>query len=137
MSVRALKARVVCDQATLDQLWRTHIVFNQRLLPVIRILMRMRRGEVGATEDLRRLYRDIALYITNYSSQQAEYFLNALSMTDRVWSCSTPDRYKAVEIRSPDGRVRSIAFTDWMDQAVELSKSKQTVFDKDQVHGDL
>ncbi|HVT89436.1 MAG TPA: hypothetical protein VHD56_11330 [Tepidisphaeraceae bacterium] len=137
MSVRAIKARIVCDKATLNQLWRTHTVFNQRLLPIIGILFKMRRGEVGTTEELRRIYKDIGLYITNYSSQQAEYFLNAISLPDKPWKCSTPQRYKSMEIKSPDGSVREIAFTDWMSQAIELSKKQQLVFDKDKLHGDL
>ena len=137
MSVRALKARILCDQTTVEKLWRTHLVFNEKLLPVIRILMKMRRGEVGSTPDLRTLYQDIGLYITNYSSQQAEYLLNSISMADRHWKCSTPGRYKAVEVRSADGTIRTIEFTDWMGRAIALSTAKQLAFDKEKVHGDL
>lgn len=137
MSIRAMKARVVCDQATLEKLWRTHMVFNERLVPLIRILFQMRRGEVGSTAELRRLYQDIGLYVTNYSSQQADYFLNAISMPDKPWKCSTPGRYKAVEIRSPDDTVRKIEFTDWVSQAIRLSTANELVFNKDELHGDL
>jgi len=137
MSVRAIKARVVCDQETLGHLWRTHLVFNERLLPLIRILFQMRRGELGKTKELRSIYQDIGLYITNYTSQQADYLLNAISKPGKPWVCSTPARFKTVEVRSPDGSVKKISFTDWASRAIELSKKKQLVFDKDALHGDL
>ena len=137
MSLRAIKARVVCDQQTLEKLWRTHVVFNERLLPLIRTLFKMRRGEFGATPQLQRLYQDIGLYVTNYSSQQADYFLNAISMLDRPWTCSNPASYKDVNVRSPNGKERTIRAADWIPKAIELSKAKQVVFDKEAMHGDL
>jgi hypothetical protein len=45
MSVRAIKARIVCEQNTLDQLWRTHRVFNDELIPVLRQFNELKRGE--------------------------------------------------------------------------------------------
>jgi hypothetical protein len=47
MSVRAIKARVVCEQKTLEQLWRTHRVFNDELVPVLRRFNELKRGEAA------------------------------------------------------------------------------------------
>jgi hypothetical protein len=45
MSVRAIKARIVCDENILDTLWRTHRVFNDELVPVLRRFNELKRGE--------------------------------------------------------------------------------------------
>lgn len=138
MSVRAIKARIVCDQHALEQLWRTHMVFNNRLTPLIHTLFKMRRGEVGDNAELRQLYTDIGHFITGYDAQQADYLLNAISMNRKTWVCSDPNRFKkSVKIGNRDGTTREIFLKDWAERAIQLSKSKQLVFDKDDLHGDL
>jgi hypothetical protein len=56
MSVRAIKARIQCDQATLGHLWRTHCVFNDELIPVVRRFNEMKRGEVTEHPDHARAF---------------------------------------------------------------------------------
>lgn len=56
MSVRSIQARLQCDAKTLDDLWRTHRVFNERLPAIISILFKMRRGECGRNPTERDLY---------------------------------------------------------------------------------
>ena len=49
MSIRSLQARLICNENTLQDLWRTHRVFNEYLPATISMLFRMRRGECGET----------------------------------------------------------------------------------------
>ena len=79
MSVRAIGAKIECDRATLQSLWRTHLVFNERLPTLLAILFRMRRGEYGRSEDEQRLYQTLFQFILQ-NSQNAEYLLNSISI---------------------------------------------------------
>jgi len=134
MAVRALQAKIECNHATLERLWRTHRVFNERLPNVLRILFKMRRGECGATTEKRNLYQRIGQFITAYSSQNADYLMNSISM--RGWKSATANKYKA-NINTCNGTSEEISGSIWADEAATLSASGNLVFDKEELSGDL
>jgi len=133
MSVRAIQARVECDRAMLDHLWRTHRVFNERLPAVLSWLFKMRRGECGQTEDENRLYRTIADFVLA-NSQNAEYILNSVSITN--WKPASARKLKA-KIMLPDGTDKESTGEDWADKAAELSAAGRMLFSKRDVLFDL
>jgi Putative transposase DNA-binding domain len=71
MSVRAIRARVVCDNSILSHLWLTHRVFNERLKDAIAVLMKMRRGELGETADQKRRMAAFAWGVLQLEAQNA------------------------------------------------------------------
>lgn len=134
MSIRALQARIVCDRATLDRLWRTHQVFHERLPHILGWLFKMRRGECGDTEEKRRLYQTIGRFMTKSRSQSADYLMNAVSIKD--WTPNTARRLR-VKTENENGEAREISGEDWADAAAELSARGELLFDKRAVLGDL
>ncbi|MEX2142246.1 MAG: transposase [Pirellulales bacterium] len=134
MGVRALQAKIEFDRTTLEHLWRTHRVFNERLPHVLRILFKLRRGEYGTTTEKRNLYQKIGQFITAYSSQNADYLMNSISM--RGWKPATAKNYKA-NVNTRDGASEEISGTAWADEAAMLSASGELVFDKEKLSGDL
>ena len=105
MGVRALQARIECDRTTLEHLWRTHKVFNERLPKLITTLFAMRRGEFGKTKKERDLYRRIGQFITSYSAQNADYLLNSVSMQN--WKPGSAAKYK-IKVKDDDGNTIEI-----------------------------
>jgi Putative transposase DNA-binding domain len=134
MAVRALPARLLCDRRTLGDLWRTHRAFNERLPAVLSILFRMRRGESGATPELRDLYRRIGWFITSCPSQNAPYLLNGVSI--RGWQPATAEKLKA-NVPGPEGEPVEVTGASWAGEAALLSAQGQLLFDKHELLGDL
>jgi len=134
MGVRAIQARIYCDHAILECLWRTHRVFNERLLPLLSLLFKMRRGELGSTDELRKLYQEIALFILARDSKHAPYLLNSVSIKN--WKPDTARKMDVV-ISQGDGAHKEFGNHSWVDKAAELSANGQLLYDKKQLLGDL
>jgi hypothetical protein len=117
MSTRALQAKILCDKETLEHLWRTHRVFNERVPKLLSILLRMRRGDVGNTDELRGLYRLIARFILSCSARDAYYLLHSISFPG--WKPNTALNMK-VTVETPSGSVE-ISGDRWAPQAAELN----------------
>jgi transposase len=81
MGVRAIKARIHCDGPTLQHLWRTHWVFNDRLKSLLGKLFAMRRGELGANPEHRKACKVWMEFILSRPAKDAVYLLNAVSIT--------------------------------------------------------
>src|SRR4030042_1103184 len=122
MSVRSFQARVECDKQTMEHLWRTHKVFNERLPEIIKILFKMKRGECGQNDKQKSLYKSISQSILEANAQNADYLLNSVSI--KGWKPGTAKKY------------RNASFT-WADDAAKLSSQGIHVYDKKQVLGDL
>lgn len=134
MSTRALQARIDCDRITLEALWRTHLVFHERLPKVIDALFRMRRGECGSTSDERDLYKRIGRFIISSSAQRADYLMNAVSKKD--WEPASAKKYK-ITVPDASGKPVDISGETWADEAAALSAKGQLIFDKNALAGDL
>ena len=129
MSVRAIGAKIECDRATLQSLWRTHLVFNERLPTLLAILFRMRRGEYGRSEDEQRLYQTLFQFILQ-NSQNAEYLLNSISIPG--WKPATAKKYKAM-IVDADGVSKPMTGDSWAEQVARLSAEGVLLYEKSQV----
>lgn len=134
LPIRAIQARVECPPELLRQLWRTHVVFNERLPKLISILFRMHRGECGQTDEERDLYRRICQFIVASSSRHATYLLNSVSI--QGWKSNSASKMRA-RILSPDGKDIEIAGRSWADKAAELSAKGKLLYDKRALLGDL
>ena len=134
MSIRAIRSRVVCDRETLERLWLTHRVFNERMPALISILMRMRRGEAGATNEERELYSTIARFILARGARDAPYLLNSVSIRD--WKPGTALKQSA-KVESSDGAIIEMTGSDWAERAAALSKDGRLLYDKTKLLGDL
>ena len=122
MSVRSFQSKVECDKQTMEHLWLTHKVFNERLLEIIKILFQMKRGECGQNDKQKALYQNIAKSILETNAQYADYLLNSVSIKD--WKPGAARKYNKG------------SFT-WLDEASNLSSQEILVYDKKQVLGDL
>jgi len=80
MGVRALRARIECDRSTLDHLWRTHVVFNDRLRSLLGKLFAMRRGELGLGVKHRQACAAWIEFVLSRPAKDAVYLLNAVSI---------------------------------------------------------
>ena len=134
MSVRAIQAKVMCDRATLENLWRTHRVFNERVPRILSLLFRMRRGECGKTPAERQLYQRIGQFITNCSAQNADYLMNAVTM--RGWKPGSAKKYK-IRVKDENGETVEISGESWADEAAALSAKGSILCDKEDLAGDL
>jgi hypothetical protein len=134
MSVRAIQAKVICDRATLESLWRTHRVFNERLPRILSLMFRMRRGECGETPELMALYQRIGQFITSYSAQNADYLMNAITM--RGWKPGSAKKYK-IKKKDANGETVEISGDTWADEAAALSAKGAILCDKQDLAGDL
>lgn len=134
MGVRAIEARLHCSREELKCLWRTHVVFNERLLPIIRILNRMYRGECGDYETTRELYRQIARFILARPARDAYYLLNSISI--RNWTPNTAKKQRA-DVRQSDGSLLELTGDSWADAAAALSANGELLYDKAAVLGDI
>jgi hypothetical protein len=134
MPVRAIQARIDCPRDVLDHLWRTHVIFNQRLPQLISILFKMRRGECGDTEEEHQLYANIAQFILARGARDGPYLLNAISI--KGWQANTARKMKA-EVPGPDGRPLEVSGALWADGAERLSAEGQLLYDKRALLGDL
>jgi len=76
MSVRSIQARLHCDAKTLDDLWRTHRVFNERLPGINAILFKMRRGEFGGTPKEREMMQAFAWCVLRLDAKNSYDPLN-------------------------------------------------------------
>jgi transposase len=94
----------------------------------------MRRGECGATEQENSLYRRIGKFITAYSSQNADYLMNSISM--KGWRPNTAKGYKIKE-KIEKGETVQITGESWAEEAATLSAQGKLVFDKNELSGDL
>lgn len=134
MPVRAIEARIDCSRDVLEELWRTHLVFNQRLPELISNLFKMRRGECGNNEDERKLYASIAHFILARNARDGYYFLNSVSI--KGWKANTARKMKA-EVPDPDGKLQEVGGELWADEAERLSAEGQLLYDKRALLGDL
>ena len=100
MGVRAIRARIECDQESLLHLWRTHRVFNERLPSLITKIFAMRHGKIGVTSDQRGLYQRVAEFTLARNSKDAPYLLNSVSI--KGWKPATALKMK-VKLRKTDG----------------------------------
>lgn len=126
MGVRALQARIECDQATLQRLWATHHAFNACLPDLLKLLFRMRRGELGRNSKERRLYQTIVQFILQ-NSQTTEYLLNSVST--KGWTPNSAKQLKAT-IKGENGDSVEARGDDWADEAAKLSAEGVLLFDK-------
>lgn len=133
MGVRAVQARIECNGQILEDLWRTHRVFNDRLPQLLKLIFRMRRGECGRTKKLQKLYQMIALFIVD-NSQNAEYLLNSVSTIN--WTPNTAKKYKADTVGS-NGKTTQVTGDCWADQAAQLSAKGSLLYVKEKMCGDL
>ena len=127
MSVRAIQSRVICNRDTLTHLWRTHNIFNERLLELLSILFRMRRGECGATKEQQQLYQIIGQFILARSSRDAWYLLNSVSKKN--WKPETARKMTAV-VRNDNGEEMEISGAVWADKAAQLTNTGTLLYDK-------
>jgi transposase len=134
MSVRSIQARLDCDAKTLDDLWRTHRVFNERLPAIISVLFKMRRGECGRNPKQRDLYQRIARFILAANAKNAEYLLHSVSI--KGWTPNTAKKQK-VRTLAPDGTPLEVSGTSWADEAAALSRQGVMLYNKEDVLGDL
>src|SRR5215471_14664628 len=118
MGIRAFEARINCSPELLQQLWRTHTVFNQRVPELLSILFRMRRRECGDSEERRCLYQQIARFILACPARDAPYLLNAVSIAG--WKPNTALN-KSVWIPGPDGNLVETRGDNWAHAASALS----------------
>lgn len=136
MGVRAIRARIQCDPETLQHLWRTHCVFNQRLPVAIGWLFRMRRGECGADDAQRALYKEIADFVIGAPAKSNfDYLMNSVSKPSLDWMPGTAKKIKVKVQR--DGRTEEITGETWADRAVDLLSRRVLLYDKRAVYGDL
>lgn len=134
MATRALQAKIECNHEILEHLWRTHRVFNERLPKILSILFKMRRGECGATKSEKLLYQQIGQFITSYSSQNADYLMNSISMNG--WKPGSAKKYK-IKTKDATGNLLEISGESWADEAARRSQQSILLFDKQQMSGDL
>jgi len=134
MAVRAIQARLESDKLLLENLWRTHRVFNERLPRIISILFKMRRGECGTTSEERTLYESIARFVLARDAKDAPYLLNSVSIKD--WTPSTAKKMKAT-IMIPGGSDQEVSGHTWAEKAAELSAAGRLLYNKQEVLGDL
>jgi len=134
MSVRSIQARIQCDSKTLEHLWRTHRVFNERLPGIISVLFKMRRGECRTGRNQSDLYQRMARFILASSSKNAAYLLNSVSI--KGWIPNTAKKQK-VRLADPGGVMQELSGSDWADDAARLSARGVLLYDKQKVLGDL
>jgi hypothetical protein len=109
-------------------------VFNERLPAILKILMKMRRGECGETSQKRNLYRLIARFALARNSKDAPYLLNSVSITG--WTPNSALKQK-VTLRNEDGSEVEIAGSAWAEEAAALSNQGRLLYDKQKLLGDL
>jgi hypothetical protein len=119
---------------TLDHLWRTHRVFNERLPLVLSVLFRMRRGECGENDHERNLYKLIAEFILARNAKDGPYLLHSVSIKD--WNPATAKRQTAT-LFDDEGHALHVAGDVWADKAAQLSSEGKLLFDKHTVMGDV
>lgn len=95
MGVRAIRARIECDRATLEHLWRTHVVFNGRLQGYLQRLFAMRRGELGADAKHREACAAWMDFVLSRPAKDAVYLLNAVSIEG--WKPATASKMLATK----------------------------------------
>lgn len=129
MSVRAIQARIACDLHTLERLWRTHKVFNEKLPELLTVLFRMRRGQCGTTKCERELYQVIGHFISARSSRDAWYLFNSISKKN--WRSKTAEKMTAAVI-NPGGQEIEISGAVWAERAAALTREGKFIYDKPQ-----
>ena len=80
VGVRAIRVKIVCDQKTLEHLWRTHKLFNDQLRVLLEKLFAMRRGELGANATHRKVCKRWMEFVLERGAKDAPYLLNAVSI---------------------------------------------------------
>jgi transposase len=96
MGVRAIRARIECDRATLEHLWRTHVIFNDRLQGFLARLFAMRRGLLGADDKHRKACAAWMEFVLSRPAKDAPYLLNAVSI--RNWKPTTAMKMLSVKL---------------------------------------
>ena len=134
MSVRMFQARIECDRQTLDRLWLTHRVFNERLPAIMSVLFNMRRGESGRNPQERRLYQRMARFFLAMDSKNAEYLLHSVSI--KGWTPNTALKMRA-KVRDAHGAEVPVSGDSWAPAAAALSAKGRLLYEKAQVLGDL
>lgn len=134
MSVRTIRARVVCDRETMHHLWRTHLAFNERLPTMLSILLRMCRGESGDSKCERDLYQLIGRFILAHRAKNAPYLLNSVSIKE--WNPSSALKY-SVTLRADNGDEIQVSGSTWAMEAARLTAEGKLLYDKQAVLGDL
>lgn len=134
MAVKTFQIRLHCEPKSLEALWGTHRIFNERLRDVLLILFRMRRGECGRSPDERAFYREIGHFITGCTANNAPYLLNSVCIRD--WVPTTAKKIKA-SVSGPDDELIEVTGESWAERAARLSARGDLLFDKREVFGDL
>lgn len=134
MAVRTLQVRLHCVPDTLEALWHTHKIFNERLREILALLFRMRRSECGESPERQALYREIALFVTGCPANNAPYLLNSVCIKN--WVPTTAKKIKAT-ISDPQGEMIEVTGESWAERAAQLSADGELLFDKREVLGDL
>ncbi|MBA2731433.1 MAG: hypothetical protein H0U54_00935 [Acidobacteria bacterium] len=134
MAVKNYQVRLHHVPETLEALWRTHKIFNDRLREILALLFRMRRGECGESPEDQALYREIALFITGCPSNNAPYLLNSVCIKN--WVPTTARKIKAT-ISDPNGELIEVTGETWAERAAQLSAHGDLLFDKREILGDL
>jgi hypothetical protein len=127
MAVKNYQVRLHHVPETLEALWRTHKIFNDRLREILALLFRMRRGECGESPEDQALYREIALFITGCPSNNAPYLLNSVCIKN--WVPTTARKIKAT-ISDPNGELIEVTGETWAERAAQLSAHGDLLFDK-------
>jgi transposase len=96
MGVRAIRARIDCDRATLEHLWRTHCLFNVRLRGFLQTLFAMRRGELGVNAAHRQACAAWMDFVLSRPARDAWYLLNAVSI--EKWKPATAMKMAALKL---------------------------------------
>jgi len=103
MGVRAIRARIDCDRPTLEHLWRTHLVFNERLRSLLTKLFAMRRGTLGADEKHTKACAAWMEFVLSRPAKDAVYLLNAVSIEG--WKPTTAMKMISAKLpKDPDER---------------------------------
>lgn len=134
MSVRALQCRIRCNAALLEHLWRTHVVFNERIPSILSILFRMRRGECGESADDKLLYREIANFVLARDSRDSVYLMNSVSI--QGWKPNTARKMR-VKTVDDDGVQQEMSGESWAERAEAASASGRLLYNKQELLGDL
>jgi len=134
MAVRTLQVRLHCEPETLEALWRTHKIFNDRLRAILALLFRMRRGESGESSEDQALFREIALFITGCPANNAPYLLNSVCIKN--WVPTSAKKIKAT-ISDHNGELLEVTGENWAERAAQLSANGDLLFDKREVLGGL
>jgi transposase len=118
MGVRAIRARIECNRPTLENLWRTHRAFNDRLRGLLKKLFAMRRGELGADDKHRKACAAWMAFVLSRPAKDAVYLLNAVSI--KGWKPATAMKMISAKLpKDPDERRKVEKRIEQLDRTIK------------------